>query len=89
MINEILAHTDDPLLDYIELYNHSNQAVDLSGCILTCAAKMSVNLTQQTLPPHAMNIIASSICSSSFWGASLRMWIRTGTCIERNICFLM
>ena len=35
VINEFLAHTDDPLLDYIELYNHSNQEVDLSNCILT------------------------------------------------------
>src|SRR6185312_779958 len=35
LINEFLAHTDDPLLDYIELYNHGNQAVDISGCILT------------------------------------------------------
>jgi hypothetical protein len=35
VINEILAHTDPPLLDTIELYNHSNVATDLSGCILT------------------------------------------------------
>lgn len=35
LINEFLAHTDPPLLDFIELYNHSNQTVDLSGCILT------------------------------------------------------
>ena len=35
VINEFLAHTDDPELDYVELYNHANQAVDLSGCILT------------------------------------------------------
>ncbi len=35
VINEILAHTDDPLLDYIELYNHGNTPVDISGCILT------------------------------------------------------
>jgi hypothetical protein len=35
VINEFLAHTDDPEVDYIELYNHSNQALDLSGCILT------------------------------------------------------
>ena len=34
-INEILAHTDDPQLDTIELYNHSNASVDLSGCILS------------------------------------------------------
>ncbi|PYK96206.1 MAG: hypothetical protein DME19_20485 [Verrucomicrobia bacterium] len=35
VINEFLAHTDDPLLDYIELYNHSNQEVDISNCVLT------------------------------------------------------
>ncbi len=35
VINEFLANTDPPLVDYIELYNHSNQEVDLSGCILT------------------------------------------------------
>lgn len=34
-INEFLAHTDDPEVDYIELYNHSNQGVDISGCVLT------------------------------------------------------
>ena len=35
VINEFLAHTDDPELDYLELYNHSNQSLDLSGCVLT------------------------------------------------------
>ncbi|MDF7823621.1 lamin tail domain-containing protein [Pontiellaceae bacterium B12227] len=35
VINEILAHTDDPQLDTIELYNHSNTPVDLSGCTLS------------------------------------------------------
>src|SRR5438128_1756368 len=35
VINEFLAHTDFPSVDYIELYNHSTQAVDVSGCILT------------------------------------------------------
>ncbi len=34
-INEFLAHTDPPDYDYIELYNHSTNAVDISGCILT------------------------------------------------------
>lgn len=33
-INEILAHTDLPQLDLIELYNHSNDPVDLGGCLL-------------------------------------------------------
>jgi hypothetical protein len=35
VINEFLAHTDPPDYDYIELYNHGNQPVDISGCILT------------------------------------------------------
>ena len=35
VINEFLAHTDDPEVDFIELYNRSNQPLDLSGCILT------------------------------------------------------
>ena len=35
VINEFLAHTDDPELDYIELYNYSAQAVNLAGCFLT------------------------------------------------------
>ena len=35
VINEFLAHTDPPDCDYIELYNHSTQSVDLSSCILT------------------------------------------------------
>src|SRR5687768_14308313 len=35
VINEFLANTDASLVDYVELYNHSNEEVDLSGCILT------------------------------------------------------
>ncbi len=35
VINEFLAHTDDPVLDFVELYNRSNQRVDLSGCWLS------------------------------------------------------
>src|SRR5262249_4916810 len=36
LINELLAHTEDPTqLDFVELYNHSDQTNDLSGCILT------------------------------------------------------
>ncbi|HEY0551736.1 MAG TPA: lamin tail domain-containing protein, partial [Verrucomicrobiae bacterium] len=37
MINEILAHTDLPLADYVELYNYSTQAVNISGCFLSDA----------------------------------------------------
>ena len=35
VINEFLAHTDPPDYDYVELYNHSTNSVDISGCILT------------------------------------------------------
>ena len=35
MINELVAHTTDPEPDVVELYNHSNQPADLSGCHLT------------------------------------------------------
>lgn len=35
VINEFLAHTDEPEIDFIELYNRSRQAVDLSGLILS------------------------------------------------------
>ncbi|HEY9174146.1 MAG TPA: lamin tail domain-containing protein, partial [Verrucomicrobiae bacterium] len=35
LINEILAHTDPPLEDYIELFNYGSSSVDLGNCILT------------------------------------------------------
>lgn len=35
VINEVLAHTDLPQVDFVELYNHSNEAVDLGGCVIT------------------------------------------------------
>ena len=35
VINEILAHTELPDVDRLELYNYGNQGVDLSGCVLT------------------------------------------------------
>lgn len=35
LINEILAHTDPPQEDSIELFNYSSAAVDLSGCGLS------------------------------------------------------
>ncbi len=35
VINEFLAHTDPPQVDFVELYNYSASPVDLSGCVLT------------------------------------------------------
>lgn len=39
LINEFLAHTDLPTLDFVELYNRSNERVDLSGMVLTDRAE--------------------------------------------------
>ena len=38
VINEILAHTDAPLSDYVELHNHSPLSVDVSGAWLSDSA---------------------------------------------------
>ena len=35
VINQFLAHTDPPDVDYVQLYNHSTNNVDISGCILS------------------------------------------------------
>jgi len=34
-INEVLAHTDFPDVDFVELYNHSNASVNLAGLVIT------------------------------------------------------
>lgn len=34
-INEFLAHTDLPDIDFIELYNYSSTPVNIGGCVLT------------------------------------------------------
>jgi hypothetical protein len=35
VVNEFLAHTDLPDIDYVELHNPGTQSVNLAGCILT------------------------------------------------------
>jgi len=35
LINEFLAHTDDPQVDFVELFNRSAVELDLTGCVLT------------------------------------------------------
>jgi hypothetical protein len=47
VINEWLAHTDLPQVDFIELYNHSNTAVDVSGAYLSDRA----NQNKFQIPP--------------------------------------
>ena len=55
VINEFLAHTAAPELDFIELYNHNTQSVNLAGCILTDdpATNRFIIPNGTTLPPRA------------------------------------
>ena len=50
VINEYLAHTDLPQTDFIELYNHGGNTVDLSGAILSDRA----DLDKFVLPPGTL-----------------------------------
>lgn len=50
VINEFLANTDPPALDFIELYNHGNQPADISGCFLSDAR----NTNKFTIPPNTI-----------------------------------
>ncbi len=53
LINEWLAHTDDPQQDFIELFNASGAPVDISGCILTDApAANRFTIPPGTIVPH-------------------------------------
>jgi hypothetical protein len=54
VLNEVLAHSENPgVPQFVELYNHSLQAVDLSGCILTdnAAANQFVIPSGTVIPP--------------------------------------
>src|SRR4051812_4510872 len=35
VINEILPHTDLPEVDYVEIYNYGNSALNMANCVLT------------------------------------------------------
>ena len=60
VINEFLAHTDPPDYDYIELYNHANQPVDISGCILTDDPKTN----KFVIPPGTIIPARGFVCYS-------------------------
>jgi len=56
VINEFLAHTDLPDFDFIELFNYSTAAVDLSGCFLSddAATNKFVIPPGTTIPPQGI-----------------------------------
>lgn len=51
VINELLANSTDPLIDYIELYNHSRQPVTITGCVLTDDKDENKFIIPQTVVP--------------------------------------
>jgi hypothetical protein len=53
LINEFLAHTTASQTDFIELFNYSAQAVDLTGCVLTDNPSTNKCVIAQgtTIPP--------------------------------------
>jgi hypothetical protein len=55
VINEILAHTDPPQTDYIELFNYNaSSSVNLNGCVLTDdPATNKFVITNLTLRPRS------------------------------------
>lgn len=50
VINEFLAHSDPGEVEWVELYNHSALAVDVSGCVLTDDAATN----KFVIPPHTV-----------------------------------
>lgn len=51
VINEVLAHSVEPELDFIELYNRSDQDLDISGCSLSDTARTPKYIFQATVIP--------------------------------------
>jgi hypothetical protein len=77
LINEFLAHTDPPLEDYVELYNHSGTAKDLSGAWLS--DKAGTNLFRipdhTTLPPGGFVYYKESTLGFALSSAGERIFL--------------
>ncbi len=62
VLNEFLAHTDLPVLDYVELYNRGNEAVDLSHCVLSDnpAVDKFIIPAGTTIPPRGFRFFTET-----------------------------
>jgi hypothetical protein len=65
VINEFLAHTDPPDVDYIELFNYGNAQVNLVGCILTDDPDtnkfiITTNLGSTVIPPRGFMVFTEA-----------------------------
>jgi len=60
VINEVLAHTDLPQLDFVELYNHGSQSVDISGFTILVKTNEYVIPASTVLPPRGFAYFAET-----------------------------
>jgi concanavalin A-like lectin/glucanase superfamily protein/lamin tail-like protein/CotH protein/Ig-like domain-containing protein len=81
VINEFLAHTDDPDVDYVELYNHGNLAVDISGCILTDdpATNKFVVPPGTSIPPRGFRVYTQTNLNFSLNAAGESIYFKNPT----------
>jgi len=65
IINEFLAHTDPPDVDYIELHNYGNVQVNVVGCIVTDDPDtnkfiITTNLGNTIIPPRGFMVLTEA-----------------------------
>jgi Lamin Tail Domain/CotH kinase protein/Putative Ig domain/PA14 domain/Carbohydrate binding domain len=65
VINEFLAHTDLPDVDYIELFNYGNVQINVVGCILTDDPEtnkftITTNLANTVIPPRGFMVLTEA-----------------------------
>ena len=79
VINEILAHPGDPLqLDFVELYNHSNQSNDISGCVLSDDPRTNrfVVPTGTHIPPRGFVVFTETQLGFGLNAAGERVYLK-------------
>ncbi len=77
-INEFLAHTDPPDYDYIELYNHSDQDLDISGCSLSDSPDTNrfVIAPGTVIPAHGFVFYSETNMNFALSAAGETIWFK-------------
>lgn len=77
-INEFLAHTDEPELDYIELYNRSASSVALAGYVLTDDSKTNkfVFPANSAIPPGGFLVVRQDVLNFALSAAGETLYFK-------------
>jgi len=78
-LNELLAHSESPAApQFVELYNHSNQTNDVSGCVLTDdpATNKCVLPPGSLIPPRGFLSVDQTQLGFSLNGAGATIYFR-------------